>query len=39
MQPIGRRTELIWEGKYDANGKRIAPLRVQLPFGTVEIVN
>src|SRR5713101_873291 len=39
MQPIGRRTELIWEGKYDANGKRVAPLRVQLPFQTVEMVN
>src|SRR5438094_6495710 len=39
MQPIGRRTELIWEGKYDANGKRAAPLRVQLPFQTVEMVN
>jgi len=31
--------ELIWEGKYDADGKRIAPLRVQLPFQTVETVN
>src|ERR1700737_4958064 len=39
MQPVGRRTELIWEGKYDANGKRVAPLRVQLPFQTVEMVN
>jgi hypothetical protein len=39
MQPIGRRTELIWEGKYDASGKRVAPLRVQLPFQTVEMVN
>src|SRR5437899_1708677 len=38
MQPV-RRTELIWEGKYDANGKRVAPLRVQLPFQTVEMVN
>src|SRR6266478_7771227 len=34
-----RKTELIWEGKYDANGKRVAPLRVQLPFQTVEMVN
>lgn len=34
-----RRTELIWEGKYDANGRRVAPLRVQLPFQTVEMVN
>jgi adenine-specific DNA-methyltransferase len=33
------RTELIWDGKYDANGKRVAPLRVALPFQTVETVN
>ncbi len=32
-------TELIWEGKYDSNGKRVAPLRVSLPFQTVETVN
>ena len=31
--------ELIWEGKYDEHGKRTAPLRVQLPFQTVETVN
>ena len=31
--------ELTWEGKYDANGKRVAPLRVALPFQTVETVN
>lgn len=31
--------ELIWEGKYDENGKRTAPLRLQLPFQTVETVN
>ncbi len=31
--------ELTWEGKYDADGKRAAPLRVQLPFQTVETVN
>ena len=31
--------ELIWEGKYDERGKRTAPLRVQLPFQTVETVN
>ena len=29
-------TELIWEGKYDENGKLIAPLRLKLPFQTVE---
>jgi adenine specific DNA methylase Mod len=33
------RTELIWDGKYDAAGKRVAPLRVALPFQTVETVN
>ncbi len=31
--------ELIWDGKYDADGKRIAPLRVELPFQTIETVN
>lgn len=31
--------ELIWDGKYDADGKRAAPLRVALPFQTVETVN
>jgi adenine specific DNA methylase Mod len=33
------RAELIWEGKYDADGRRVAPLRVALPFQTVETVN
>src|SRR5207247_9112619 len=33
------RTELIWDGKYDAAGRRVAPLRVALPFQTVETVN
>jgi adenine-specific DNA-methyltransferase len=32
-------TELIWDGKYDANGKRVAPLRLALPFQTIETVN
>jgi DNA modification methylase len=32
-------TELIWDGKYDVNGKKAAPLRVALPFQTVETVN
>jgi adenine-specific DNA-methyltransferase len=32
------RAELIWEGKYAA-GRRVAPLRVALPFQTVETVN
>ena len=31
--------ELIWDGKYDANDKRNAPLRLKLPFQTVETVN
>jgi len=31
--------ELLWDGKYDANGKRVAPVRVALPFQTVETVN
>jgi DNA modification methylase len=33
------RTELIWDRKYDAAGKRVAPPRVALPFQTVETVN
>jgi DNA modification methylase len=33
------RTELVWEGKYDGAGQRVAPLRVTLPFQTVETVN
>jgi adenine-specific DNA-methyltransferase len=33
------RAELVWEGKYDEQGKRVAPLRVALPFQTVETVN
>jgi hypothetical protein len=32
------RAELIWEGKYDANGRRVAPPRIALPFQTVETV-
>jgi len=31
--------ELIWEGKYDAKGRKVAPLRVNLPFQTVETIN
>ncbi len=31
-------TELIWEGKY-VDGKRQAPVRVALPFQTIETVN
>ena len=33
------RAELVWDGKYDAQGRRVAPLRVALPFQTVETVN
>jgi len=33
------RTERIWDGKYDERGQRVAPLRVALPFQTVETVN
>ncbi|MFZ3376311.1 MAG: DNA methyltransferase [Chthoniobacterales bacterium] len=35
----GRKAELIWEGKYDDVGRRVPPLRVALPFQTVETVN
>ena len=31
--------ELVWDGKYGADGGRTAPLRVALPFQTVETVN
>jgi hypothetical protein len=33
------KTELIWAGKYDATGRKVAPVRVKLPFQTVETVN
>jgi len=33
------RTELVWDGKYDAQKKRVAPFKVPLPFQTVETVN
>ena len=32
-------TELVWDGKYGEDGKRVAPVRVALPFQTVETVN
>ena len=32
-------TELNWEGKYDAQGKKVAPPRIALPFQTIETVN
>jgi hypothetical protein len=31
-------TELTWEGKYK-EGKKVGPVRIQLPFQTVETVN
>lgn len=31
--------ELIWDGKYGPEGKKVAPLRVSLPFQTIETVN
>ncbi|MGH7743660.1 MAG: DNA methyltransferase [Candidatus Dormibacteria bacterium] len=32
-------TELIWDGKYDARGKKQGPVRIALPFQTIETVN
>ncbi len=32
-------TELLWDGKYDPAGRRVAPVRVALPFQTVETGN
>jgi adenine-specific DNA-methyltransferase len=32
-------TELLWDGKYDGKGRRVAPLRISLPFQAVETVN
>ncbi len=32
-------TELIWDGKYNKDGKKNGPLRIALPFQTVETVN
>jgi hypothetical protein len=31
-------TELTWEGKYK-NGKKSSPVRIALPFQTIETVN
>jgi len=31
-------TELTWEGKYQ-DGKRVAPVRIPLPFQTIETIN
>jgi len=32
-------TELIWQGKYDKEGKKTAPVKIALPFQTIETVN
>ncbi len=32
-------TELRWEGKYDKDGRKVAPVRLALPFQDVETVN
>ncbi len=32
-------TELIWEGKYNKEGRKVAPVKITLPFQTVETVN
>ncbi|MGA2530720.1 MAG: site-specific DNA-methyltransferase, partial [Acidimicrobiales bacterium] len=31
--------ELVWDGKYGPDGRKVAPLRVALPFQTVETIN
>jgi len=31
--------EVIWDGKYDEHGNKRAPVRIELPFQTVETVN
>jgi adenine-specific DNA-methyltransferase len=31
--------ELVWDGKYDDDGRKVGPLRVALPFQTVETIN
>lgn len=32
-------TELIWDGKYDKSSKKNGPVRIALPFQTIETVN
>ncbi len=32
-------TELIWQGKYDKENRKTAPVRIALPFQTIETVN
>ena len=31
-------TELVWEGKYK-DEKKVAPIRIKLPFQTIETIN
>lgn len=38
-QKTNTMTELIWDGKYDKDSRKVAPVRVALPFQTVETVN
>lgn len=38
-QKTNTMTELIWDGKYDKDGRKVAPVRLALPFQTVETVN
>lgn len=33
------RTELVWPGKYDEQGSRVSPPRVNLPFQVIETIN
>jgi len=33
------RTELVWPGKYDDQGNRVVPARVNLPFQVIETIN
>jgi len=33
------RTELVWPGKYDDEGRLVEPPRMSLPFQVIEIVN
>ncbi len=31
--------EVVWKGKYDSGGTKVAPLKVELPLQTIETVN
>lgn len=39
QKPNSKRTELLWEGKYDEKGDLKLPERVSLPFQVIETVN